>query len=210
MKTSYRNIVFVGFSKEEQREIKIKDRRKLKEEEYLLAPHLKRFPYCLYLESMELAKKHQGFAIIIKYHGKLSKEEFSKKYYKSLSKKYYHVITCNNWKENIEIPNLEVIEEEKLYEDRFFRTVNAWYYDFLKSVEQKQKIEEKIRKNAKKGAIAIKLKTYLEDKESISSKDLAKHFNLPHRTAQRYITYMIDIFDNMEYSGKLKRWIKKR
>jgi len=73
MRTSYRNLVFVGFTKEEQKQIKIKDTRELKENWNMLASHLRRFPYCLYLEDINDAKKHQGFAVIIKYKKELSK-----------------------------------------------------------------------------------------------------------------------------------------
>lgn len=206
MRTSYRNVIFVGFTLKEQSKIKIKDIRKLKSNWSFMASHLRRFPYVLHLQTIEEALKHQGFAVIIKYRDELSLEAFYKKYYKRLSKKYYHVIVCNKWQNTSEI---EMIDEEKLYSDRFILELNSWYYAFLKSEERRRELEIKIKEKPKKGNFALELKEYIKDKDSITSKEIANHFNLPLRTAQRYINYMQEIFENVEYDHKTKSWLRK-
>ncbi len=206
---SYRNIVFVGFNYEEQQKIKIIDTRKQKEEWSFLASYRKRFPYVIYLNDISESLKHQGFAIIIKYRGETSLEEFWKKHYKHLSKKYYHVIVCNNYAIDKSKFPIETIVEEKLYDDKIMLEVNSWYFAFLKSEEKKRKIEERIKTNPEKGNIALKLKDYLKDKDNITSKEVALHFNIPLRTAQRYMSYMNDIFENVKYDAKTKTWVKK-
>jgi len=204
---NYRNIVFMGFTLEEQQKIKIIDTRSQKDEWSILASYRKRFPYVLYLDDIAEALKHRGFAIIIKYRNEFLLEEFCQKYYKRLSKKYYHVIICNNWpKNNFQF---ETIDEERLYDDRIMLEVNSWYFAFLKSEERRKKIEDKIKENQQKGKIALELKNYLKNKDSITSKEIAKHFNIPLRTAQRYISYMNEIFENVKYDAKTKTWLRK-
>ena len=63
--------------------------------------------------------------------------------------------------------------------------------------------------NPKKGKIAIALKDYIGNKESFTAKEIKEHFNIPIRTAQRYINYMNEIFENARYDAKTKIWMRK-
>lgn len=207
MNKTYRNIVFVGFTDEEKSKIKINDTRELKENWNIMAAHLKRFPYVLFLENMEDALRHQGFIVFIK-HKDVFEEKINKKY-RSLSRRYYHVIVCieeKNLRNNLKT---ETIIKERLYDEKINRDLNSWYYNYLKEENRKKELEKKIKMNPKKGKIAIALKDYIGNKESFTAKEIREHFNIPLRTAQRYINYMNEIFENARYDAKTKIWMRK-
>ena len=194
MNKTYRNIVFVGFTDEEKSKIKINDTRELKENWNIMAAHLKRFPYVLFLENMEDALRHQGFIVFIKYKDGL--EEKINKKYRSLSRRYYHVIVCieeKNLRNNLKT---EIIIKERLYDEKINRDLNSWYYNYLK---------ERVGYVFKDRF----LKDYIGNKESFTAKEIKEHFNIPLRTAQRYINYMNEIFENARYDAKTKIWMRK-
>lgn len=201
MNKGYRNAIFVGFTKEEQKKIKIKDTRKQKQNWFMMASHLHRFPYVLYLENIKEALKHQGFIIFLKNED----EPNIKKYYKTLTKKYYHVILCTDKNINKDL-GLETLNTEKLFEEKIVRDLNAWYFNYLKEEMYKKEINEKIMINPKKGYNAKILKEYIIKKENFTAKEISKHFNVPLRTAQRRINYMNEIFENVKYDAKSKSW----
>lgn len=204
MNKGYRNVVFIGFTKEEQKEIKIKDARKQKENWFMMASHLHRFPYVVYLDNIKEALKHQGFIIFLKNED----EQNIKKYYKTLIRKYYHVILCTTEIINPDL-GVETINIQRLYEEKIIRDLNSWYYRYLKEEEYKKELNAKINNNPKKGAIAGELKAYIKEKENFTAKEISKHFNIPLRTAQRHINYMNEIYENVKYDVKTKTWYVK-
>ena len=204
----YRNVVCVGFNHLEQQVIKIIDTRKLKNDWSLMNPNFYRFPYVLYFNSLEEALKHQGFVIFIKNNNQNDIVYF-KKHLKKLNTNYYHVILCTK-NESIELnEKYETILESKLYNEKIVMDLRSWYYKYLQSMEKKEEITNKIKMNHRKGHKALELKTYFDNKDHVTSKEIAEHFNIPLRTAQRYVKYMKDIFDNVVYDAKTKTWIKK-
>lgn len=165
MNKGYRNVVFVGFTKKEQKEIKIEDTRKQKQNWFMMANHLHRFPYVIYLNNIKEALKHQGFAIFLKN----IEEKTIKKYYKTLTRKYYHVILCTNKIINKDL-GFEAISIEKLYEEKIVRDLNSWYFNYLKEERHKKELDEKIKINPKKGNIVEDLKEYVIKKKKFYSK----------------------------------------
>lgn len=206
MNKGYRNVVFVGFNKNEQRDIKVVDTRKLKDDWHMMAPHLYRFPYVLYLENIAEGLKHQGFAIFIKITTK-EQESFLYKHLRKLKSNYYHVILCTD--SGVQNEKLETIGEKELYEEKFLRDLRSWYYKYIQQENKKREIRDKINMNPRKGEIAVNLKKYFQDKDSVTAKEIASYFKIPLRTSQRYIKYMNDIFENVKYDNKTKSWIKK-
>lgn len=192
------NVVFCGFNDIEKNSFWLTDIRDIDWEQGVyyddISKRLKhRFPYVVYVDSIEEALKHQGFAIFLKVEydeiANKTKREIDM-YYRSTFYKYDCIYLYNEQfleKKLNNFSNITFIGEELMCGelDDF---VNHEYFYYLKNKESEDKVQSKIISNI------YNVKKYLKKNKTAKSREIAREFNISERTVQRYMK----ILNNLE------------
>lgn len=184
MSKARKNIVLVGFSEVEIRSISI-------------PPIGNNY----YVDSMEEARKHQGYLIIINNKSNINVVDFDKKY-RYIIKKYDKVWLYNEkYKEgyykfsNIELKNRDIF----LYDSLDFWD---WYEEYKDLVEKKEE-----KKYTKKRLDNVnKMYEYLKNYSEIKTSKIANDLGMNERNVERYMCDVNDIYHNVGYDYSLNEW----
>ncbi len=190
-----RNIVIVGLNKEE---IGLSDIRDMKDrwDNYLYQDN-RRFPYLVFVDTLEDALKHQGFMLIID-------GIFVDDYYlfdienRKRFKKYDFVLILND---NINLNNLSNNSLSKIKLVRKNNINDFYIYRLYKEFNLNKLTFTKNRISKLE-----KINNYLKNKKYIKSSEIASYFNVSLRSVQRDMKDINYLYDNVGYDEKKRCW----
>ena len=184
MNKTQKNIVLVGFSKPEIRSINIPTIGKN-----------------YYLNSIEDAKLHQGYLLIINNKDNTDIVSFDKKYRKIINK-YANVWIYNeNYKESYhKWSNIRLVNRDIFLID----ILNFWdEYDIYK---EKLKFSVKLNYTKKRVNNIEKIYNYLKDYQTIKTNKIVKDLKINERMVQRYMHNINQIYHNIGYDYSNNEW----
>lgn len=186
MNKAQKNVVVVGFSKEERNSLGI--------------------PYIdtgaiHYVKTMREASKYQGYLLVIDNKEKENLTTFDKKYRKTLNKYariwLYHE-TCD-W-EYDKFSNIERVGRY-IFEDISYGITEEWE-EYKKRKEKQQ--EKSFNKN--KQAKLQTLYNYLKNYKTIKTTKISQDLNLNVRSIERYMRDLNNIYHNIGYDYSKNEW----
>ena len=190
-----RNVVVVGLNK---KELGLSDIRDLKNkwESYLYKDN-RRFPYLVFVDTLEEALKHQGFMLIL---NNLSIDDYylfdmnnRKKF-----KKYNLVLILSN---DINLNNISNNSISKIKLIRKNNVNDLFLYRLYKDFNLK-----KVTFTKNRIAKLEKINDYLKDKKYIKSSEIANYFNISLRSVERDMKDINYLFDNVGYDNDKRCW----
>ena len=190
-----RNIVILGLNKEE---IGLSDIRDLKDKwDNYLYKDSRRFPYLVFVDTLEEALKHQGFMLIINgisvddyYLFDIENRKKFKKYdiVLILSDDIYLNNISNNSLSKIKLIKRNNINDLFVY--RLYKEFNLNKVTFT---------DNRISK-------LNKINAYLKNKKYIKSREIAEYFNMSLRSVERDLKDINYLYDNIGYDEKKRCW----
>lgn len=196
-----RNIVLCGFSPKEKKLHYLDDVRTTKNDWDEDEDISHRFPYLVYVNTLEEALHHQGFLLIINRNIIKTKEkEFDIKYRKRLAK-YNLIMILNDTYQGITKANRFSRIIKCNYED-FFLNGMPYYIDYLyvNSFSKENKI-------TKKNTIKLsELYEIIKQKKEISTKEILKETGFSDRSIQRYMYNINKIYNCIGYDYSKNVW----
>jgi len=185
MNKAKKNIVIVGFSDIEIRSI--------------AAPEIGKN---IYVNTMNEAKKHQGYLIIINNKSSTNVVEFDKKYRKTTNKyakvwlynKEYKD-TYNKWS-NTNFVNNDIFLLDSL---NFWDEYDRYKFDI-------EHLETKTKHTHKKLIKLEKLYNYLKDYKTIKTSKIVDDLKISEKMVQRYMQDINNIYHNIGYDYSNNEW----
>ena len=185
MNKTQKNIVIVGFSDIEKRSIKV--------------PPIKNN---YYLNSMEEARKHQGFLLIINNKDNLDIIAFDKKYRKITNKYAYIWLYNEKYKESInKWSRIETKNRDIFYYDEL--TIWDMYDEYKHSLEHKKETPKYTQKRLNN---INKIYNYLQNYKTIKTSKISEDLKINDRMVQRYMEDINNIYHNIGYDYSSNEW----
>lgn len=190
MNKAKKNIVIVGFTKEERNSLAL--------------PYLEN-QTIHYIDSLNQLTKYQGYLLLIDNHDNKSIVELDKKYRKSFNK--YELIWIFNdeyesfsYKDNYS--RIEKIGREIFY-DYSYNFQEDWDQYKYNKENDKQKI---IKFNKDKQEQLNILFNYIKNYKNIKTNQIVKELGISERNIQRYMHDLNSIYHNIGYDYSLNEW----
>ena len=188
MNRAKRNVIVVGFSPIERNSLSI--------------PYIENGKV-FYLDSMEEAKRHQGYLLIYDNKNGMSIVDFDKRYRKVINK--YEVIFIFNESYEWEKPNkwsrIEKVDRG-IFMDIGYNLSEEW--DDYKLRKEKEILRKEF--NFDKLLRVNVLYSYLKGYRVIKTEKISKDLNLSARTIERYMHDINSIYHNVGYDYSNKEW----
>lgn len=204
------NVVFCGFDDVEKNSFWLNDIRNIEWENGVyyddVTEKLKhRFPYVIYVDTIENAIRHQGFAIFIKVDYSEIKNKTKREidiYYRGLFHKFDCIYLYNaKFKESQlnNFSNITFVGEELLCGelDDF---MNGEYFYFLKKKAMKKKSTLKVLEKVEK------IRLFLKENKVMSSEEIIDYLNVSTRSIQRYMKILNDLYNCIGYDYYNNEW----
>ena len=188
MNKTQKNVVVVGFSQIERNSLGIP---------YIDSGKIH------YLDSMEEAKKRQGYLLIYDNSDNMNLVEFDKKYRKVINK--YELIYVYNEKYEWKHPNKwSKIEKvgRAIFMDISLSLSDQW--DEYKVKKENEKPKKSF--NSDKLLKINELYSYLKNYKVIKTKKISKDLKLNPRSIERYMSDINSIYHNIGYDYSKKEW----
>lgn len=185
MNKAKKNIVVVGFTKEERR--------------YLGIPYDNPIHY---LDSINEITKFQGYLLLINNKENKSLVDLDKKYRKTFNKYELIWIYNKNYKPYYDKWSRIKKVDEEIFNDGYQSGIDWDNYKYNKEHSIDKKIKYNIDKNNKLKIFYNYLKKYKTRK----TKEIKEDLNINERTIQRYMKDINDIYHNIGYDYSLNEW----
>ncbi len=199
-----RNLVLCGLSNAEKNSTYIEDVREYKDMWEEDDEYSHRFPYVVYVDTLEEAFNHRGFMLIINY-GIDNIIEIDKKYRKKF--KNYNMIICLD--ENFH--NLHEFGRKDKYSgiykmDREY--LYGGFYQDLNDIYQKFKEEELSKKDLTLKVInkIHPILEFLKAEGSLKTKQIEEKFEYNAKSIERYMNYINILYNNVGYDYSKNEW----
>lgn len=203
MKKYSRNIVIVGFNENEKAKLYFKDVRTDKDN-WQKNDFSHRFPYVIFVDTLEEGLKHQGFMLIFKKDFEETNFCDYDRRHRHLFKRYQKVIILddriNRGMSSNYLNKIIVVGNYTMFYDIDDRVLKKEYALMIKNDEMISKMTKKRRDNVER------LNVYMKMKREATKEDIMNYFKVSHKWVERYVSDLFMIHQNIGYDAYKKKY----